>query len=420
MRNLQKKLSITLIFLLCTLAVAANINFAKASTYNYQIIGPFYMNGTPDSSDTVVCNLLWSDFTTTQETLGLGFGVVTIVSYVSLYQMTFNASSALNNTALIDFNKYVPSISGYENINVVVPNPSIPFSLYTFPVTDFAGMTNPYLEMSINNASGSTGPAQQVSLSTTGSATFIMTQYYTYTLTFINGDGKTFSLQFTAENTFTNQLTVPSLAFTVLNTTIPTANADRLNDTLIGINYNDPSSLTSGGSITISHQNGASTINDYSVSTLSSSTILLWNAASIGVDYNVTVTSTINGQPYLWILNVPSSASANPWIGIWDWLGSSTPTMPYVSTGWPLGMTTYQIAEIAGGIIIAFFLTIGSFRSSGATCIVAWVMSGFLIAFGWWGNGTVGAVSAIPEFALSGFIAFMVQIAEAKDTVREA
>jgi hypothetical protein len=280
-------------------------------------------------------------------------------------------------------------------------------------------MTNAYLEMQINNATGTLAPAQQVSLSSTAFPTFLMTQYYTYTLTFICTQG-TYSQQFTAENTLVNQLTVPALAFSQSNVTVPTANADRLNDTLIGINYVDPSNKTSSGSVTITHQNGIATNNDYYTLSLGNSTTILWNTASPGVNYNVTVSSTIGTQPYLWVLIVPASASTNPWVGIWDWLGSSTPTMPYVSTGWPLGMTTYQIAELAGGIIIAFFLTIGSFRSSGATCIVAWVMSGFLIAFGWWGNGTVGGVSAIPEFALSGFIAILIQISEAKDTVREA
>jgi hypothetical protein len=418
--NAKKSLTILLICLFIALALApiCSVN-AQTHTYYYNFQGPFFMNGEVVASGTnIVCNLLWDNYSVTNITLSYpGTFTVNLVSTVELTQVTWNASSALNYTSLIVLKPF-DAFTITQWIIIYIPDPNLPFSQYTFPVTDFAGMTNPYLEMRINNATGQVSPAQQVSLSAAGIPTFIMTQYYTYTLSFICDEG-TFSQQFTAENTYVNQLTVPALAFTNLNVTVPTANADRLNATLIGISYIDPSNLTSSGSIIITHQNGVSTINDYSSSTLGNITTILWNNAAPGVDYNVNISSTIDGQSYLWVLAVPSAAIANPWIGIWDWLGSSTPTMPYVSTGWPLGMTTNQIAELAGGIIIAFFLTIGSFRSSGATCIVAWVMSGFLIAFGWWGNGTLGGVSAIPEFALSGFIAIMIQISEAKDVARE-
>jgi chromate transport protein ChrA len=46
-------------------------------------------------------------------------------------------------------------------------------------------------------------------------------------------------------------------------------------------------------------------------------------------------------------------------------------------------------------------------------------MSGVLIYLGWWLNGVGGAVAAIPSFALCGFVAILVTLAEAKETERE-
>lgn len=418
MRSCYKKFTLVLLVALSVLAVASNINFVHAQLYSYTFQGPYFMNGYPANTNTVVCSLLWANNTRTSLTLSTGGTFTTSIgSSVSLYQVVWNSSSIQNYTSLIDFQQ--PASTQY--IALYIPDPSAPSFPYTFVVTDFYGMTNPYLRMTINNASGTNNNiAEQISLNATSNPTFIMTQYYTYTLSFICDQG-VFSQTFTAETTLSNSLIVLSGAFPQSNATVPTADATRLNDTLIGITYLDPDPLNIYDNIyvAITHQSGATTINDYSENSVGNSTTILWNAASSGVNYNVNVTSLVNGIPYIWVLNVPSSASANPWLGAWDWLGQSTPTMPYVTTGWPLGMTTYQIAELVGGIIIAFFLTIGSYRSSGATCIVTWVMSGFLIAFGWWGNGTTGALSAIPEFALSGFIAIMIQISESKDTVRE-
>ena len=402
-------------------ALATQIHFASATTYSYYLQGPYFMDGSIGNlpggeNDTVICSLLWANNTRTSTTLSTAGPLSVIInSDISLYQVTWNSSSALNYTSLIDLQQ--PAAS--QIIGIYIPDPLLPEFQYTFTVTDFYGMTNPYLRMTVNNASGlNSAMAEQISLNSSSSPTFLMTQYYTYTLTFLCDQG-TYSQTFTAETTLSNSLIVLAGAFPIANTTVPTADATRLNATLIGITYVDPSNTTTLGNITISHQSGSTTISDYTTIAISNSTTLLWNAATGGVNYNVNVTTIIAGSTYIWVLTVPSSATANPWLGAWDWLGSSTPTMPYVTTGWPLGMTTYQIAELVGGVIIAFFLTIGSYRSSGATCIVAWIMSGFLMAFGWWGNGVVGGVSAIPMFALSGFLAILIHISEAKETARE-
>jgi hypothetical protein len=420
------KSKIIIFFLITVFAlttVASFVNVAEAqSLYAYEFQGPYYLDGSIANTNTVVCSLVWANFTSTSLTLSTsGPFTLYVYSNVALYQMTWNASDVMNATVgqgLRAFN--TPTSSGGQPIiYVYIPKPTSPFSLYTFSVTDFAGMTNAFLEMTINNqTNGASSISESVNLNSINTPSFIMTEYYTYTLTFICDQGS-YSQQFTAENTLSNNLLVLAGAFPPLNGTVPNADVERLNSTLIGITYVDPSNKTFSLSVVITHQSGATTIYDYTNFIPSNTLTILWNLADPSTSYNVNVTSNIAGTTYIWALVAPSSAASNPWLGTWDWLGSSVQTMPYVTSGWPLGMTTGDIGEIVAGLIILFFLSIGSFRSSGPICIIAWVMSGFLIAFGWWGNGTTGALGAIPEFALSGFIAIMIQIDEAKQVARE-
>lgn len=420
MLNAKKTVTLTIVFLLVLLAFASTIHFAKATTYNYYLQGPFWMNGSIAGSNTVVCHLLWANFTATTETLvstGTGYTILSLTSNVLLYQMTWNASSAQNYTALIDFNGYVPNpYSGIEFINIYIPDPTLPSFQYTFSVTDFYGMKNAYLRMSINNATGTdSGINQEVSLDSAGVPTFVMTQYYTYTLTFVCDQGS-YSQLFTAENTLANTLVVLAGSFPQANVTSPTATVERINATLIGIDYVDPSNSTSALSILITHLSGMDTINDYSNSIASNATTILWNAASSGISYNVNVSATISGVQYVWALIADESIGTNPFLGAFDWLGVNTQTLPHVQTGWPAGMTSAQIAEIAGACIVMLFLCIGSFRSAGACCMLSWIIFGILLYMGWMG---VITPYTIPEFAFSGFIGILIMLDEAKQTARE-
>lgn len=408
--------AVALITLIGILTVFSFIDLSKEQlTYIYTIKGPFFMSGSPANTNTIICSLLWSNNTRTSTTLSTsGTFSETIYSAVELYQITWNSSSASNYTSLIDF---IPTTDiAPQLVYLYIPDPTLPFFQYTFPVTDFYGMLNPYLRMTVNNASGtSSSIAEQINLNTTSSPTFVMTQYYTYTLTFVCTQG-TYSQPFTAETSFTNTLPVLAAQFPTSTSTSPTATVERLNSTLIGITYQDPSNSTSSGSVAISHQSGAVTINDYSTSSFGNITTILWNNAIPTVDFNVNITAIINGVPYIWILAASESATTNPFTGIFDWLGQNTPTLPHIYTGWPAGMTSASIAEIVGACIVMLFLCVGSFRSAGACCIISWVIFGILLYMGWLGTITP---YTIPEFAFSGFVGLLIHFSEAKDTARE-
>jgi hypothetical protein len=415
MLYVKKQVAIFLILLLSVIALASTINLVKAVTYQYNFEGPFYMNGNIATGNTVVCNLLWSNYTTSQFTLTTAAPEV-ITSSVQLYQMTWNSSSVsgYTNTSLIEF---IPSTTATtQTVSVFIPNTSLPFGLYTFSITDFAGMTNPYLRMTINNASGlNSAMAEQVNLDTVGSPVFVMTQYYTYTLTFICDQG-TYSRQFTAESSFTETLPVLAGAFPTANVTTPTTLVERINATMIGISYDDPSLSTSAITVDITHKSGVSTIADYSLSTTGNSATILWNGALSGMNYNVNFTAVINGVSYIWVLVAPEEGRANPFLGVFDFLGKNTATMPHVQTGWPEGMTSAQIAQIIGASVVMLFLCIGSFRSAGACCMLSWIIFGIMLWLGWL---NIATPYAIPQFAFSGFVGILIMIDESKQTTRE-
>jgi hypothetical protein len=416
--SLAKKLFYVVLALFFFMSATAFTSPAKAqTTYTYTINGPFYYNGEVANSN-VTIGVIWVNGSTYYTYL-YGDGATndskTFTSTAPAYQMLWLSVPELNYTSLIDFQ---PSVTNYT-INVYIPSPDLASYIYTFVPTDFVGITNAFLSCSLSTDGSTYNLLQQANLNFSGSPSFVLAQYGTYKLSIICDQG-VYSQMFTAQNTFTDTLPILAGMFPTANVTTPTVDVTRLNDTFIGISYQDPSNSTSALSILITHPSGTSIINDYTYGPVSGSPqTILWGDADAGKYYNINVTAVIDGTSYIWVFTTSSVAPANPWLGVWDWLGKPILTMPYVSTGWPVGMTTGYIAEIIGGVVIAFFLTIGSYRSSGAVCIVAWIMSGFMIALGWWGNGVVGGVSAIPMFALSGVIAIMIQIGEGKETARE-
>jgi hypothetical protein len=116
------------------------------------------------------------------------------------------------------------------------------------------------------------------------------------------------------------------------------------------------------------------------------------------------------------VLNAPIITGSNPFIGLFDWLGQTTDTFPYYHTGYPNGMSGSQIAQIVAGVLIAFFLGLGSFRNAGASCLIAWAFGGIMFAIGWWNGGVAtSSVSALPLWGLAGFLSVMIMIQEKKE-----
>jgi hypothetical protein len=404
---------VCLLIIAAFFAMFAPITLVHADTYTYTFNGPYYDGGDVANAN-VGLAIQWINGAVYYFTLsanGVTPDTKIVTSSSAAYIVTWNASSTLKLTRVIEFTG-----AASETYNICIPPSVLPVGTYAFSVTDFAGMTNPYLQTSISPNGVDTWVVERRSLNTTGTVTFTMTQYGTYTLT-IQCDQGSIVQTFMAENVFTVDLPVLSGAFPAANTTLPTFTAQRLNASLIGMAYSDPSTGTNWLYLNITHKSGSSTIFDYNTNNTGNSQTILWNAADENKAYSVTGIANIGGVNKTWIVAVPKLPNANPWLGIWDWLGNENKTLPVVHTGFPEGMSSAQISQLVAACVIVFFLGIGSFKSTGACCVLAWIVGGVMLYLGWFGGGTVYA--SIPNFALAGFLSVVIAIQEGKSTERE-
>ena len=397
-------------------------------SYSVTLYGPYYESdnvavGQAASGQTVNCTLFYANQTIYQFFLNSSVGVagnLAVSSTSPFVQLIWNASSTLNYMRVYRFISNVTT----DTIHLFIVDPDKPSCVYTFSVTDFYGMINPYLETRVSPDGVNNYVVERTSLGDGGgSVSFVLTQYQMYSLTFICSQGS-YTQSFTASTLGTPgqypvSLNVLSGNFPLSNaTSVLTAEANRVNGTSVLVIYIDPSGNTSWVYVQISHMQGVTQIVDYVVNSTGSAQNFLWMLGDSTVNYLVSVQAYSGGELYTWNLAAGTSYSgSNPFSGLFDFLGSSVGTLPQVQTGWPVGMTTFQIGQLAAACIIMLFLCIGSFRSAGACCILSWIVAGVMVYLGWFGGGT--AYASIPEFALAGFLSVFIAIQEGKETTRE-
>jgi hypothetical protein len=437
--TLNKNLNKIVLILVALMVIAsfASLNKISATTYyHYNFAGPYYYDGSvPSTNQTVVASALWANgsrasFMVTVTSLGSTVSTYNLTSTNPVYQVIWNSSNTLNYTSVIDFQ---PTVTTY-NINLYIPASTSPTWQYTFIPTDFAGTTNPYLMIGLSTDGSTVHILQQADLSAVVEPVFVLAQYGTYTLNFICDQG-TYSQQFTAQNIYSITLPILAGAFPTANITTPTVTVSRLNATMVGVTYQDVlwqyGNTTSGSGwatatplagetqwlyTLITHTSGTTVITDYTTNTTGNSQTILWNGADSAKNYDVNVTASINDVIYVWVLSAPSAPPANPFLGVFDFLGQHVDTMPYVTTGWPTGMTSENIAELVGSAIVVLFLCIGSFRSAGSCAILSWTIFGVLAYLGWLG---IFDARSLPMFAFSGVLAILMYMADQKETTRE-
>jgi hypothetical protein len=289
---------------------------------------------------------------------------------------------------------------------------------YNLNIVDFASMTNPYLQVSVTNAVDGEPVIfvlERHDLDSASTVPFVLSQFHTYTLTVICDQGS-YTQLFTAGNEFTVNIPVLAGVFPVSTSGLPKFDAARLNTSAIGISYIDSSDSTDWLYFTVTHRSGSITVTDYIYNSTGDTQTILWNNAEADKEYTINAIASINGVEYSWIVPVGLASSSNPWLGLLDWLGKDTDTLPEVHTGWPFGMTSLQIAQLFGSAIIVLFLCIGSFKSAGACCLLAWIIGGVMLYLGWVGGTTL---ASIPLFTLAGVLSIFIVLDEGKQTVRE-
>lgn len=408
----MKRFAILLLFCVLALASLTVLN-VQATTYTYTFHGPYYFDGAVADANITV-TMYWAGASPTTFSMyanGVTANDTIITNSVPAVEMKWNSSSTLNYTSVYDF------LSGTtDEVNLYIPSPNDPSAEYSFAITDLgANMVNPYIQISTTPDGVNSYIAQRRNLNSSDTVTFGLTQYRPYTISIICDQG-TYTQSFFAENVYSTNIPVLAGAFPLTNaTTLPTLEASRLNSTMIGLVYSDSSNSTDWLYYTITHQSGSSTITDYVGNTTGSSQTILWNEGDVYFSYMVNANASISGSIFVWKIGVGTAALANPWSGAFDWLGDDTPTLPHYLVGWPNGMNSAQIAQLVGVGVIMLFLGIGSYKSAGASCIIAWCAGGVMMAMGWFNGGAAQAgASSIPLFAFGGFLALLIHFQEKK------
>lgn len=356
----------------------------------YLIHGPYYENG---QVAPVLVNLtLIQPFTSDYAFILNGSDGVADTANLSLTNpatyVYWNLTSTGNYTRIYYFLD-----TSFDELWIFVPYVTKPWFSYQFSVTDFFGMTNPYLETTINVA-GQTRIVERKPLTTVGTITFSMVQWQQYGLRFRCDEG-TYTQYFSAETTLATNLQVLQGSFPTTQLDVPITIALRLNGTSIQITYTDPSLSTNWFFYNITHEDTLDstanlTTNSYSVT---------WTNASSTTDYEIYAQANINGELYDWLIQTPAPPSTvNPWEDLFESLGT-----------WPTG---FNPMYIPAAVIIVFVLGIFSYYSATIGCGVAWIVTGILMLMGWYDMG-------VSTFAFAAFVTFLVAVNESKKTERE-
>ncbi len=391
--NIPKLLTTLLIAVLCVSCLAFVVPQAQA-VYIYPVSGPYYDDGTIPNENVTVTAYFMNNTIYTFQLQGNGTHVdnVNLTSTSQISKMVWNASSANNYTRVNDI------FFGLYGTRIYIPNPATYSFVYSFTVTDFYGMSNPYLQTSVSS-DGINYYVVESKLIESNPITFVLQQYTSYRLTFRCTQG-TYTQTFSAEEVFTIDLLVMHGAFLSTNTTYIEANATRPTSTSILTQYLDPSASTTWMYYTVTHKVGTTTYTDYTYNNTGSSQSDLWSSANATVDYTVNMQALVGTETYTWTIPVSASTiGTNPFTGLITPLGT-----------WPSGFNADELPWI---IIVICVAAIFSFWSVTAGAFLSWIIAGVFMALGWI------TVIPVPVYGLAGVVCFLVGYAESKKTERE-
>ena len=162
--------------------------------------------------------------------------------------------------------------------------------------------------------------------------------------------------------------------------------------------YLDPNATTTWLYVQITHLAGGNTIIDFT-DNQTANTYTTTQTVDNATDYTVQIQTYRDGTITEWDIPCPVTSGSNPFAGLFNYLGT-----------WPAGIDP---AQIVAAVIIMLFLAIGSYGSAGVSCILSWIITGILMAIGWFTMG-------VPLFVFAGILSILVVLDESKKTAREA
>ena len=403
-----------LLFALILIATAIPAPEAKAQTsYTYTLHGPYYEDNTV-ATDAANVTVYWINGAVVSYLLQASAGVADtqiITSINPITSLSWNVTSSTSNATRI----YDITPSTATDINIYVTNADLASALYSFSVTDYAGMTAPFIQSQTSSDGLTWYTVESRSLNESASISFLLTQYNRYQIIVTCTEG-TYTQPFIPEATYTHNIAILTGTFnSASSVSAPTFNASRTNSSDIYITYTDPSTSTAWLSLNITHKSGTTVITDYALNQTGNTQVIEWNGGDSDKSYTVSATASIGSSEQSWVTPLAAAAASNPFLGVFDFLGVSTTTLPNVYTGWPPGMTSFQIAQLVAALLITVFLGMGSFRNAGASAIMACIFAGIMFAIGWWSGGVGQAsINAVPMLGLAFFIAIFTHFNEKK------
>lgn len=362
--NTHKLLAILAVTAIVFCSFSAIINPVKAQGLDYEFIGPL-MDGTDDWAYGDVATLTLTSIDGTIYTHDLAPDVGWHFTSAQLATVSWNASAVDNATRIIDF---LPTeTSGTFNIHIA--NPDLPTSYYLFTFTDYFGMTNPYVGIYTSEPSDLT-LQERHNLVTSNTVPFYLRQFYTYYIDVICDQGS-YSIPFRTGAVFSQSISILAGSFGSNNYASSNASATRSSGTTIDFTYYNPNSTTTKDYVSVFHYSGTTEVQDYSA-TKTSSANSYSGTITVGdesLNYYTKIVATEIGVNKTWIIPCPAlTTGQNPFVII-DKLGS----IP--------GVDLTQLIPLA---LISLFLAVGSFKSTGASCIFAAIAAGFFVVMGWY------------------------------------
>jgi hypothetical protein len=335
--------------------------------YQYVVHGPYYENGAVATCTTVV-TLQIQNMPSNTTVLNGTDGVADTVTF-NVEQRGIALSWNISDAGMNQTRTYcLTETATFDEVWIFIPNPDEPAWLYTFFISDLAGISNGYLSTNINvNGVNRIVERQRTDIINTIPFWMILFDHYTLTLvcdkgTYVWGD---FIAQSNTEQTLlvTPDMFPPSYSGNSVNCT-----ATRRNDTWIQVNFTDPQNLTSWLSISIAHKEYSAWLSDYSTNVSTNPVQINWYSADPTLDYRASATALWNGTQMNWSWGLPHlGAAANPWAGLFDVLG----TFPFPA------------ANLLGFVIVMLVFATFTYVHMIAGCFIGLITAGLLNYLGW-------------------------------------
>lgn len=256
----------------------------------------------------------------------------------------------------------------FEELYIFLPNPNEPYYLYTFTLTDFAGITQATLESRIN-VNGTMQTVERQKADVVNSLPFWMTWAHRYDMKLQTAEGSYTWGGFIALTEFTQGLVITNDMFPTTEASLNlTVNALRMNGTYIQVNWTDNELITDWVQINIKTKSGNNWVTVYTTNNTGNTQQINWYSAAATTSYIVNVHASRSNQVNDWNFALPPpAASANIWEGLFDFLG----TFPFPA------------ANLLSFFIVLFFFAGFSYASLNAGIVSSVLIAGFLKFIGW-------------------------------------